>query len=387
MAKTKLHQVPLVSATGPTQPPFPGGWVLGVFDVIHGFAPAFAKVHRLPGTSRTGTGSRIKQGASINEASYQDLESILVRIITVLFPRTASVNQFAEKYVTEYFRLWSTSAKFAPIWVKALGFESAPSGVIARALIRDLILRLCYLESCERKLKSESFSEWELSLLKPDSLAHVYQALINARTKPRGVTLEALARKLGTNEKSLRRFKKGEYAPPLVHLFDLKQTGETHRLLVGIGFIDGLLRKLNLRDGALQTEILHVAESFLPRHRQSLDSFTGRILHQNTDETIRSEAHDFEHYIAYGDNLLLHPGFESVWAEPPYALWRAHLHSLRFACVLDLAQAYYQFSEPENDRPLESFFHQAERESAGCPHYWITKLGEPSTVLPFKAPL
>lgn len=384
MATNKQHQVSLVSPKGtPAQPPFPGGWVLAIFDAIRGFAPAFAEAQDLPDTSRTGTGSRLKQAVSVKTDTQQDLEDFVVLIITALFPRTASINHFAEHYVKEYFGLWATAADFAPNWAKAMGYEPAPSGVIARALFRDLVLRLCYLENCERKLNNESYGEWELTLLKSGSLAEVYQALINARTKPRGVTLEALARKLKINEKSLRRFKKGDAAPSLIHLRSLKPKAENARLLAGIGFIDALLRKLKLRYGLLQTEVLHVLESFLPAHRRALDSFVGHIPHQNADGTIRTEQHAFESYIRIGTHLLVHPGLESIWSELPDALWRAHLYNLRFARIMDFAQAYYQFSEPENDRPLAAFFQHAELESAGCPYHWMNKLRERSNILPF----
>ncbi len=383
MALNKQHQVPLVSATGTTQPPFPGGWVLAIFDAIHAFAPAFAAAQELPDISRTGTGSRLKQAVAVKTDTQQDLEAFVVRIITALFPRTASINRFAEEYVKEYFGLWATAADFAPNWAKAMGYEAAPSCVIARALFRDLVLRLCYLETCERKLNDESYGGWELCLLKSESLAHVYQTLIDTRTKPRGSTLEALARKLKVNEKSLRRFKKGESAPSLAHLHRLKPIAENGRLLAGIGFIDALLRKLKLRDGTLQKEVLHVSESFLPAHRRALDSFVEHIPHQNADGVVRTEPHAFESYIRIGTYLLLHPGLESIWSELPDALWRAHLYNLQFARIIDFAQAYYQFSEPENDCPLMAFFQNAERESSDCPYHWMTKLRERCNVLPF----
>ncbi len=383
MTEAEQQQVPLVSAEGTTQSAFPAGWVLAVFEVIHAFAPAFAKNQKLPQIGRTGTGGRINQGASVTVKTYEGLESALVRLVTCLFPKTASVNHFAEKYVKEYFGLWTQAFEIAPMWVKMMGCETAPSGVIAHALIRDLVLRLCYLETCERKLNKGDFTEWELSLLKTDSIPQIYQTILNARTKPRGITLEALARRMKLSERSLRRYKKGKSAPSMIHLCSLKPQDENERLLGCIGVIDGLLRKLRLRDSSLQTEILKIAESILPSHRRSLDSFAGQVLHQRTDGTIQSETHDFESYITYGDNMLLHPGFEEVWPKIPDALWRAHLYNLQFARVADLAQAYFQFSDEENDRALERFFDAAERESGGCPYEWMNRLKNRNNILPF----
>ena len=85
-----------------------------------------------------------------------------------------------------------------------------------------------------------------------------------------------------------------------------------------------------------------------------------------------------------GDRLLLHPGFELVWPKLPNALWRAHLYTLQYARMPDLAQAYVQFSTQENDRGLEGFLEVSERVSDGSPHHWMESLWQPNNLVPFK---
>ena len=234
MARHKLQQVPLVSADGTTQPPFPGGWVLAIFEAVHVFAPECAAKHRLPGSRRTQ--DRIKAGESVKRSSYDEIDFRLVALVTALFPTVSVINGFAVKYVNEYFRVWKAAAEIAPHWVSALGFQSGQTGVLARALLRDFVLRLFYLESCERALRGEAFSSDELELLRHDAPAQVYAALIRERARRDKVSMEKLAEKLGFYDEKLRRLKAGKIASDWGLLRKLSGANANQRLLAGIGF-------------------------------------------------------------------------------------------------------------------------------------------------------
>jgi len=381
MHKRTLQQVSLVSDDGRAQSRFPGGWALKIFDALHAFAPAFANVHTLPITTRTQ--ERIKGEDLINPDTYTDIEKKLIEITRALFPRTSAVNDFAAKYVNEYFRLWKVAAEAAPRWVGSRGYIPSASGVIARALIRDLVLRLCYLESCERKFRGTPFSPWELTLLRYDSPAALYGDLVTRQTKSQGIAQVDLAEELTVTVRSLSRFREGKKIPQFAHLVGLAPTGEPHRLLAGIGFCDQLLRTVGLRGSSLMQEILHVAESFLPNHRRALDSYAGEILPTEKDGSNLTKSCGFESFASYLDNLLLHPGFESIRVRMPGPIWRCHLATLKFATIPELAQAYFQCAEMENERGLEAFLRTAEKESGGSDNRWIDKLRQNNNVLAF----
>jgi hypothetical protein len=375
MAKAKLQQIDLNSGEDATQPPFPGGWVLAVFDALSSFAPALAakRQFQLPISKRTQ--ERIKAANVVKQGSYNEVEGKLVELITALFPTVSIVNGFAKKYVDEYFRLWKQAAAIAPSWLKCLGFRPGESQVVGRALFRDLVLRLCYLESCERRLSGITFGEEELAFLRHDCPTQVYQALISERARLRKLSQEKLAEGLAVTEKSLLRLKRGESLPSIKLLLDLKQPGAGPRLLAGVGFVDRLLRTLGLHKSVLRNEFLAVASVFFRDHPMALEFFNGSIVHLTASGAIRHEKRGFEGYVAFGDYLLLHPGFKELYPEMPDALWRAHLYTLQSARVVDLAQAYYQFSIKVSDSPLEDFLREAEHESGGCPYRWMAKLG------------
>jgi len=365
MAKAKLHQIELASGDNATQPPFPGGWVLAVFDTLNSYTPSLAAKHQLPISQRTQ--ERIKAAKPVQQCSYEEIESKLVELVSTLFPKISAVNGFAKKYVNEYFRLWKGAAEIGPAWVKCLGFKPGESAVLGRALIRDLVLRLCYLESCERKLNQTHFPEVELDFLRHDSPTQVYQALISQAAQRRKMSVENLAHHLKVTEKSLQRIKRSQSYPSCRLLFDLNPSGAGHRLLAGIGFTDQLLKTLGLHQSVLRHEFLTVASVFFRFHPPTLDAFKGNILHQTDSGEIRKEVREFEGYIAFGDYLLLHPGFDDLWAEMPDALWRRHLHTLQFAQIADLAQAYYQLATEHSDAALESVLRNAERDSDDRP--------------------
>jgi len=181
MAKAKLSQFKLTQGDIDTQPPFPGGWVLAVFDALSVYAPEFAVRHKLPVSKRTQ--ERIKADGRVNQDRYEEIEVGLVNLVTSFFPNVSVVNNFAQKYVDEYFRLWKQAAEYTPKWVECHGLSPTESTVIGRALVRDLILRLCYLESCERRLSGLQFDETEMAYLRHDYPAQAYQVLISAKTK------------------------------------------------------------------------------------------------------------------------------------------------------------------------------------------------------------
>lgn len=376
MAKAKLQQIKLASGDNATQPPFPGGWVLAIFDALSSFAPALAAKQQLPISQRTQ--ERIKAAEVVKQGSYDDIEGKLVELITALFPNVSIVNGFAKKYVDEYFRLWNQAAEWSPQLAECLGFKPGESSVLGRALVRDLVLRLCYLESCERRLTGKNISEVELAFLRHDSPVQVYQALISESKRSRKISQEKLAERLQVTEKSLQRFKRGESIPVFKLLCDLKQPEAGHRLLAGIGFFDQLLKTLGLHKSVLRHEFIAIASVFFRNHPPALEAFTGSILHQTDSGAIRRETRDFEGYVAFGDHLLLHPGFEELYPEMPDALWRAHLYTLQLARIVELAQAYYQFTTEEDDGPLEKMLADTERESGGCSHHWMNRLSQRS---------
>ena len=383
MAKHKQRQVPLVSDTGPAQPPLPGGWALAIVDAIDLFAPGFARQNDL--VLSRGTRTNINGGKTVKQSTYDEIERMLARIIASLFPRTALVSQCAAKYVNEFFRLWTFSAASAPTWARIHGFTAGESGMLSRALVRDLTLRLCYLESCERKLSHEGFSEWELASLKTGSLTRFYRGLIETQMRRRRLTQIGLGLKLAIDSRRFREFMTGASAPTLVQLQALCPKGESQRLVAGICFFDALLRRLGLNDTGLSNEILRTAKPLLPNHRACLDTFVGDILHPEEDGSIRHEPCGFEGFIAYGEHLLVHPGFDDLIRRKTMraALWRCHLYSLRFARVSDLAQAYYQFSDDDDDHPLEEMLRVSESESDGSPYGWMEKLNDKNPIVPF----
>ena len=109
---------------------------------------------------------------------------------------------------------------------------------------------------------------------------------------------------------------------------------------------------------------------------------TGSIPRTTESEATEFEAFDFERFAAFGDGLLLHPGFKTLYSEMPDALWRCHLYTLQFARIVDLAQAYHQFSTEVSDSPLEDVLHEAEHETDGSPYRWMDKLRLHKGVLP-----
>ena len=372
MARAKLQQIELTSGDSAAQPPFPGGWALAIFEAIRAFASALADEHELPISQRTKV--RIKAAGIVKQSSYDEIESKLVEMVSALFPNISAINGFARKYVNEYFRHWKCAGDIAPTWIKSLGFEPGESSVLGRAFIRDLVLRLCYLESSERRLSNRAFDEAEMAFLRHDCPKQVYQALISERARSEKMSQEKLAEKLATHDRALRRIKAGEEAPPLKLVISLKPAPAGHRLLAGNGFVDHLLRTLGLEKSVLHNEFLSIASVFFRHHPTILKDFVGRIARQTESGEVRHEACDFEKYIGYGDHLLLHPGFEGLYPEMPDAMWRCHLYTLQFARIVDLAQAYYQFAKEDSDAPLEKFLREAENESNGCPYRWMEKL-------------
>ena len=364
MAKDKQHQVPLVLADGTTRPPFPGGWVLAVLDAVQALAPEYATRYGIPGARRTHV--RLKNGEEVKQSTYDEIKGQLVKVITDAFPTVAAVKGFAVKYVNEYLDLWKVAAEIGPGWVKACGFEPGTSGVLARALLRELVLRLCYLESCERALRGDAINEAELALLRADAPAQVYARIIKEKQQERGLSMERLAEKVGVNDaKNLSRLKNGESLPSLKLLRALSGNAARNRWLAGIGFFDALVREIGFRDSALCSECFRAAETFFAHH----------------PKTVSQEW--FAKRAAEGDFLFLHVGFEELWPRMAGALWRAHLYNLTFARMHDFAQAYFQYADEENDRALDRFFEVAERESDGCPYGWMDKLKHRNNVLPF----
>jgi hypothetical protein len=352
MAKHKLKQIPLVSAKGKARPPLPGGWALAVFEAINTFAPDLASKHRPKISGRSA--DRLKAGESVKQTTYDEVEDKLVEAVTELFPKVSSINGFARKYVKEYLSLWTSGADIAPQWIRALGHQPELTGVLARALVRDFALRLCYLESCERVLNGERFGDEELRWFRHGSPGKVYEHLITSQK----VSLEKLAENFKTHEKKFRRLKKGVENPEWNMLRTLGGTDD--RMLAGIGFMDVLIRTVGIEDGKFKAEIMCMMEMFLATHHEALKE--------------SGEVERFKKDAVKADYLLLHRGLETMWSEMPDALWGAHLTSLQFARPVDLAQAYCQYSTPKSDRRLRKFLEGAERRSDDSPHQWMREL-------------
>jgi DNA-binding XRE family transcriptional regulator len=368
MAKHKLTQVPLVSADGRTQPPFPGGWVLALIKAVHEFAPEWTS--KCQPRSAPRTLDRIKKGESVKQTTYDELETQLIRLVSAIFPKVSVINDFAKKYVNEYFRLWKEASVIAPYWAQSFGFEPGPSSVLTHALFRDLVLRLCYLESCERSLTSSEFDPDELALLRFELPEKVYQHLIKKMKSDKGLSHEKLARKLNlSGDKILYRVEKGEALPNWPLLKALQGERPPYRLLAGIGFFDVVARRVGLHHKSVTIESMKAAEIFLPHHWRML-----------TKMDFRTEAQQ-------ADNLLLHPGFNGVWPRRlPNAIWRAHLYTLQYARMPDMAQAYIQFASSENERELEGFLKLAESESNDSPHHWMERLRKLNPIIPMFNP-
>ena len=375
MAKAKHQQIKLASGNHDTQPPFPGGWVLAIFDALNAFAPELAAKHNLPISKRTQ--ERIKVGKEVKQSSYTEINGKLIALVSALFPKISTVNGFAQKYVDEYFQLWKQSAEIAPIWVKSLGLVPAEPAVLGRALVRDLVLRLCYLESCERRLNHERFDETELFFLRHETPAQVYENLIRELAEARNLSQEQLAAELDVaDDRSLRRIKRGESIPSFKLLLKLKPSKVNHRLLASVGFVDQLLKDLGLQESILRHELLSVASAFFRSHPATLETFAGKIPLKQESGEFQEVPCTFEGFMAYGEYPLLHPGFEKVWPETPDALWRAHVYSLHSASMVGLAQAYFQYAQVESDERLLSFLEQAEKESQNCAYHWKVKLSQ-----------
>jgi len=372
MARHKLQQVQLVSADGKTQRPFPGGWVLAIFEAVNGFASDCAAKHRLATSPRTHV--RLKGGQPVKQSTYDEIESKLVGLTTALFPNVSAVNGFAKKYVDEYFRLWKQAADWSPQLAKCLSFSPGSPSVLGRALVRDLMLRLCYLESCERKLGRMEFEEAELEFLQHDSPAQVYQALISDRARTEKLSQEELAEQLEANDRNLRSIKSGKRLPSVELLLALKRSGAGHRLLTGVGFVDHLLKALGFGEGGLRNEFIAIASVIFRHLPPAMNNFKGRVYGKTASGAVRSKLHNFEGFVGFGDHLLVHPGFNELYPEMPDALWRAHLHTLQYARFADLAKAYFQFARVDDDPDLTRFLDRAELNSDGCPDGWMAEL-------------
>jgi hypothetical protein len=356
----------MVSATGEaTQPPFPGGWVLALFSTLEHF---LGSADASPLSPRTRT--RIRQGEEFNR---QFLDELLARVASVLctyFPVVCGINDFAAKYAREYFDCWIGSLQIAPDWTRAFGYEPGGSAILARALVRDLALRFAYLESLERALQAD------YSLSKPSSLfghegpGRLYAAMIREAQEAHGCSEAEMAGRLNSTDRQLRRIRSGKAAPSWALLQEFSGAGHDIRLVAGTGFIDALLHRFDLGGGALGAELFAMAERFFPAHTHALAEMEKRGI------TLLKLAQR-------GDNLLLHPGFESVWETMPSALWRAHVYTLKFASMPDLAHAYMQFGREENERELAQFFKAAEKRSDRCPHGWVNDLRRPNPVIVF----
>lgn len=384
MAKHKQHQVPLVSDSGPSQPPLPGGWALAIFNAIEKFAPGFAHAHRIR-ISR-GTRSNVNRGATIKQSTYNnEIERRMVEIVATLFPLTAATSPCIDKFVNEFFRLWTLSADGAPAWAKIHGFTPSQTATLSRALVRDLALRLFYLEGCERNLNGASLGEWELNLLSKRSFPRIYDEMIVTQMQRHRRTQIGMGLKLGVDSRQLRAFKSGDLAPSFELLRRLCPGGESPRLLAGIGFCDALLRRLHLSDTGLAQEILRAGESFFPLHQTLLETISRDVPQSSEDGAFPRTRCGLKGHLAQGENILLYPGFEELVRRKAMrtALWRCHLYSLRFARMFDLAQAYVQFSAEDDDHPLEEFLAAAERDSDGCPYRWMKILQEPNRLVAF----
>lgn len=336
-------------ALGPTLPSFPGGWVMAVLDA----ALNEALIHR--------SASRLRSGKSVEAATYQEWETKLVDAVKRSFPRVSAINGFAAKYVNEYFRLWRISAEAAPLWESH--FDPTPSSiaVLGRAALRDLLLRVCYLESCERHLAGLT----NTVLIQSQSIHDFYAHLLEQSQRCNNVTQEKLAAKLGIDPVIVRRWKSGKAVPTLSQLQLLTPAGD-ERVFRGVRFLDLLLRQLGYRWTLMADECTNLAAIFLREHPAALANFR-----KNGSET----EPDFRDWAMADENLLLHAGFFELRAAMPDALWRAHLYALQFARPFDLARAYLRFSTVRDDFRLENFLLTAEGPGRD-PSGWLYSLDE-----------
>lgn len=332
-------------ALGPTQPPFPGGWVIALLSAA---GEGFSEKRR--------TVSRMKAGASVEHETYQEWERKLTAAVKRAFPRVSAINGFAGKYVDEYFRLWRVSAEHAPRWASFAGNTPAARQVLARALVRDLLLRLGYLESCERRLAGRT----ETVLMRPGSIHGFYSLLIKQRVFSEGSTQEALSGNLGVDPAVLRRWKRGDGVPSWSQLRKLALAGDV-RLLAGVRFLDLLLRRLNLRGDPLAEEGLGAVAIFMREHSTALEEFRGEVPLKPGASAGRAVG--FEEFARFGDHLLLFPGWERVHDSMPDALWRAHVRALRFGGFFDLAQNYLHYGTGEDEEPLRRALAAAGRQN------------------------
>ncbi len=345
MTRERHRSVPLGSA----QPPFPGGWVSALLRAVVSFAPDFANRLGLPKRHRTW--SRLEAGSpDVTEARYQEWKRVVVRIIEELFPRVSGINGFAAKYVDEYFRLWAFSAEHAARWVEIGGDRPASQAVLSRALVRDLLLRLCYLASCERQLAGSI----ETLFLPCTSFEELYRLLADRRKRTND---ENLASDLKVSSRTLSRWRKGTTAPSWANLQHLAAPTDG-RIAGGVGFIDSLLRRLDLRSHPLANELLRVAAIFMQVHPAALTDFRGEI--PLGKGALGTGPADFANYAQFGDNLLLHPGWQAVRAVLPDALWRTHWDALRLGRPFDLAQLHLRFSGLNDDADLQKWITGAE---------------------------
>ncbi|MDX2227142.1 MAG: hypothetical protein SFY92_08665 [Verrucomicrobiae bacterium] len=372
MAKAKLHQIKLQRGDDAAHPPFPGGWVATIFEALNSFNPALANKHQLPISPRTQ--DRIKAAEEIKRSSYDEIEEKLVELIAELFPNVSTVNGFVKKYVDEYFCLWKRAAEIAPIRAKNIGFKPGESYMLGRALFRDLVLRLCYLESCERVLNNQNFCEEEIGFLRYDSPNQLYQALISNRVQSENISQEKLAGQLGVNDRMLRRIKQGQKIPECRLLLKLKPLKVSQRLLAGVGFVDRLLKELGFKKSILRNEFLAIASVFFRNHPAALETFIGSIPRKKKRGATVFKACGFEDFVAFGDQMLLHCGFDKLYSAMLDSLWRAHLYTLQFARITDLTEAYIQHANNDSDEPLENFLDQAECESNDCSYNWMQQL-------------
>lgn len=339
MGRVGQKQVQLGSA----QPSFPGGWVMALLDAVCFLAPDSEAVRKIPKHSRTAT--RMRAGDSIEEPSYKEWESRLVKLVQTGFPRAAAINDFAVKYVEEYFRLWKVSAEAAPIWAGFDGVKPESLEILSRALVRDLVLRLCFLECWERHLAGRT----EATLLQSASFEDFYAQLIAQAQRAAGKTQEALARSFRVDPVMFRRWKSGERVPRAERLRQLLPNGD-ERLIAGVLLGDLLLRRLGLRGTPVASECLQVAEVFLREQPSWMATFRGVVPSAGPGEADRQVA--FAEFAHFSDNLLLHPGWEHVRASMPDGLWRAHVVALRFGQFFDLAQHYLKFASDGDERTL-----------------------------------
>lgn len=366
MAKNKQTQIPLVSADGSaTQPPFPGGWVLAIIAALEQFTGLEIE---LLISSRTKV--RINNGDAITQTGREKLIDALTALVKRHFPAVASINDFARKYCVEYYDCWTVAVEIAPEWTRAFGYEPVSNGVLARALIRDLVLRLAYLESCNRALAQDTSLARQQPVFRADGPRALYASMLQSIQSIHGDSLEATAINLGTNDAQLRRIRRGEAVPTWVLLEEMAGPEMDVRLVAGVGWLDTLFHKLGQHEGSLGSEIFALAEIFFPAHAFALAE-VGRK--RGCLENVMKEV----------GNLLLHPGFDCVWRKLPSALWRAHLYNLQFARMPDLAHAYVQFGEEENERELNRFFDEAESKRGGSPFAWMDALRERNPALPF----